>query len=199
MWKLLTVALFCCYFAWIYWMPTSTLPPPMAAADLLPRSARDSIEAYVTQCAPLAVQEMNRTGIPASIKLGQALLESRFGSSPLAQQANNHFGIKAEPHWDNKARHCTYSYEWSPKRERMVPVLSCFRRYTDLADCFKGHSEFLRSRAHYAPLFDLSIADVQGWAEGLQRSGYATDPQYAQKLLGVIKKYELTRFDRLEQ
>lgn len=198
MWKLLGATLLC-YFVWVWWLatpPTSILAP--ASATLIEPTVQDSIQQYLNVCAPLAVQEMTRTGIPASIKLGQALLESRFGSSPLARQANNHFGIKAEPKWDNQPRHCLHSYEWSPRRDRMVPVLSCFRHYKDVEDCYRGHSEFLIHRAHYAPLFQLQSHDIEGWAQGLQKAGYATDPTYAEKLLQVIEKYQLKRFDRLE-
>jgi len=200
MWKLLGTILLC-YFAWIFWLasaPTSS-PPPSTSATFIVPTVQDSIQQYLHTCAPLAVQEMKRTGIPASIKLGQALLESRFGSSPLARQANNHFGIKAEPKWDNQPRHCLHSYEWSPRRDRMVPVLSCFRHYHDVEDCYRGHSEFLRHRAHYDPLFQLNATDIEGWAKGLQKAGYATDPTYSQKLLHVIEKYQLKRFDHFEQ
>lgn len=197
MWKLLSAVLLC-YLAWIWVYPPSSAAS-FSGGQLIPTTVQDSIDQYIETCAPLAIQEMERTHIPASIKLAQALLESRFGSSPLAQQANNHFGIKAPPGWDGRARHCSYSYEWSSRRGSMVPVLSCFRRYKDLAACFTSHSEFLQTRAHYAPLFELSPTDIKGWAEGLQQAGYATDPEYAQKLLSVIKKYQLERFDRVER
>ena len=201
MWKLLSAVLLC-YLAWVCWAaqltPTDSTLPTLSEGTLMVPQRLDSIDAYVQTCAPLAIKEMQRTGIPASIKLGQALLESRFGTSALARQANNHFGIKAEPKWNDQPRHCVYSYEWSERRQRMVPVLSCFRQYADLADCFEGHSTFLQTRAHYAPLFQLEKNDIEGWAKGLQQAGYATDPKYAQKLLGVIKKYQLNRFDPKE-
>lgn len=199
MWKLLSATLLC-YFAWVFWWaapPTAPLMP--TSATFIEATVHDSIQQYINVCAPLAIREMKRTGIPASIKLGQALLESRFGSSPLARQANNHFGIKAEPKWDNTPRHCLHSYEWSPPRDQMIPVLSCFRHYKDVADCYKEHSDFLMQRAHYAPLFKLKQQDIEGWTRGLQKAGYATDPTYAEKLLNVIRKYQLQRFDRMEQ
>ncbi len=198
MWKLLGTTLLC-YFIWVFWwIPTPEAYTPVTTAGFIAPTVQDSIQQYLQVCAPLAIREMHHTGIPASIKLGQALLESRFGSSPLAQQANNHFGIKAEPKWDNQPRHCLYSYEWSPRRGRMIPVLSCFRHYKNIADCYMGHSEFLMQRPHYAPLFQLASNDIEGWAKGLQEAGYATDPTYAEKLLQVIQKYQLERFDQPE-
>lgn len=199
MWKLLSATLLC-YFVWVFWWASPPMIPSMpTSATFITPTVHDSIQQYLNTYAPIAIQEMKRTGIPASIKLGQALLESRFGSSPLARLANNHFGIKAGPRWDNTPRHCLHSHEWSAQRDRMVPILSCFRHYKDVTDCYRAHSEFLMQRAHYAPLFKLKQQDIEGWTRGLQKAGYATDPTYAEKLLNVIQKYQLQRFDRMEQ
>jgi flagellum-specific peptidoglycan hydrolase FlgJ len=194
MWKLLAVALLC-YGLFVYWQ--SPLAPTLFgegdAGDLV---LRDSIVLYIEQHSALAVAEMQRARIPASITLSQAILESRFGTSLLAQHANNHFGIKANPHWDGNDRHCAYSYEWSARRNGMYPAFSCFRRYKTTQASYSDHSDFLTTRPYYTNLFQLPLHDWRAWAEGLQAAGYATDPNYATKLIDLVERYDLQRFDQ---
>lgn len=153
--------------------------------------------AYANKYAPLAQQEMKRYAIPASITLGQAILESQYGQSELALQANNHFGIKIDAEWVDTERHCMLSNEWMKDIGRMRPVLSCFKRYQSVSDCYDNHSQFLVKKNWYRPLFKLSKTDYHNWAKGLQSAGYATDPTYAQKLIDIIEKYDLAAYDSL--
>ncbi len=138
---------------------------------------------YVSKWSATAVSEMKRSGIPASITLAQGLLESNFGKSPLATKANNHFGIKCHDWKGEKTYH-----DDDHKGE-------CFRKYSKAEDSFKDHSDFLRYRDRYKFLFDIKITDYKGWCYGLKKAGYATDPQYPQKLINLIETYNLTRFD----
>lgn len=163
--------------------------------NLFKHCSEDSLKAYIQQHAKLAVAEMHRAKIPASITLAQAILESHYGTSALAQHANNHFGIKITPEQDTTAKHCLYSYEWIASKKRSVLVLSCFRSYQNVAGSFASHSDFLSQRPYYTALFDLELKDFQGWAKGLQKAGYATDPGYAQKLIGLIQRYQLDQYD----
>lgn len=138
---------------------------------------------YIRQYAPVAVQEMNRTGIPASIKLAQAILESGDGNSTLARRANNHFGIKchdwkgARIYHDDDARG------------------ECFRKYRSPEESFRDHSDFLTGRARYASLFELNPTDYKAWAAGLKRAGYATNPNYDRMLIRIIEENQLMQYD----
>lgn len=154
-----------------------------------------TVKSYVERHAAYAIQEMHRCKIPASITLAQAILESNCGRSRLATLANNHFGIKSEKKWDNSDRYCIYSNEWLPTASKMVRVLSCFRKYSNTADCFKAHSDFIKNRAHYAALFTLDSYDYRQWSLGLKKAGYATDPDYAHKLIQIIEQYQLHQYD----
>ncbi|MGH1336782.1 MAG: glycoside hydrolase family 73 protein [Aureispira sp.] len=194
MWKLLIAALFC-YGVFLYYQRP---PAPVVLNDhkgWMETQTPDSILIYINQHRHLAIQEMQRAKVPASITLSQAILESRFGTSLLAQHANNHFGIKANPHWDGNDRHCAYTHEWSKQKEGMYPAFACFRRYANTAEGYAGHSDFLTNRPRYAPLFQLAITDWKGWAKGLQKAGYATDPTYASKLIALVERYHLQQFD----
>ncbi len=154
--------------------------------------AQDQV-AYIRQYQNLAIAEMQRTGIPASIKLAQALLESSCGKSDLACQANNHFGIKCGGTWDGKAYH-----KEDDDFENGKLVKSCFREFKSVQDSYIAHSDFLMDTGksgRYGFLFDLDPLDYKGWAKGLSKAGYATDPQYANRLIEIIEKYELYRFD----
>ena len=154
--------------------------------------AQDQV-AYIRQYHDLAVLEMQRTGIPASIKLAQALLESSCGRSDLACQANNHFGIKCGGTWDGKAYH-----KEDDDYENGKLVKSCFREFKSVQDSYIAHSQFLMDTGkagRYGFLFDLDPLDYKGWAKGLSKAGYATDPQYANRLIEIIEKYELYRYD----
>ena len=129
---------------------------------------------------------MNSYGIPASITLAQGILESGNGNSSLAREANNHFGIKCTGEWNGK----TILRDDDQKDD-------CFRVYTSPEESFRDHSEFLK-RKRYAPLFELDKNDYRGWAMGLKDAGYATNPRYADLLINLVERYELSRFDRKE-
>ncbi len=197
MWKVIGIPLVLYFiFALYIYQPVPTVDA--AVAELIEDMPIDTVLQYIELNCTLAVQEMQRAKIPASITLGQAILESKYGTSELAMQANNHFGIKAEAKWDSTDRHCIYSYEWNQKKQRMYPMLSCFRRYKNIQASYIGHSNFLVQRAHYMPLFALDIYDFEAWAHGLQKAGYATDPNYANKLISIIQRYQLYRYDKKE-
>lgn len=152
-------------------------------ATLTLQAQKEKVEAYIKTYRELAITEMIRTGVPASIKLAQGILESQSGESELARVSNNHFGIKCKTEWTG-AR--TY-HDDDAKGE-------CFRVYTSVEDSYKDHSDFLRSRPHYAFLFQLDPTDYEGWANGLKKAGYATSPTYPQKLLKVINEYNLQQY-----
>jgi len=148
---------------------------------------------YIRKYQDLAIAEMMRTGIPASIKLAQAILESNCGQSELACKANNHFGIKCGGSWNGKAFHKEDDDYANGKL-----VKSCFREFECVKDSYIAHSDFLADpgkATRYSSLFLLDRADYKGWAKGLSKAGYATDPQYANRLIEIIEKYELFRFD----
>jgi len=149
---------------------------------------------YIENHKELAVIEMYRTGIPASITMAQALHESNYGNSPLALKANNHFGIKCKSYWNGP----TYFHEDDDLDDKGVLMESCFRAYDSVHDSYIDHSNFLKHTNHYKHLFDLGSKDILGWAKGLKASGYATDPLYAEKLLKFIEKYDLARLDHSE-
>ena len=141
-------------------------------------------EKYIEKYSSVAVSEMHRSGVPASITLAQGLVESAAGQSTLATKANNHFGIKCHSDWKGKK-----TYRDDDKANE------CFRVYSNAAASFKDHSDFLRYQDRYKFLFDLDPTDYKGWAKGLKKAGYATDRLYADKLIKVIEDYELYRFD----
>ncbi len=146
---------------------------------------------YVNQFSELAVAEMHRSGIPASITLAQGLHESNYGQSKLSTLANNHFGIKCKKTWTGK----TYYHKDDDYDDKGKLLDSCFRAYGDAIESFIDHSNFLRQSTNYISLFNYSNTDYQRWAYGLKSCGYATDPQYAFKLINIIEKYDLDRFD----
>lgn len=153
-------------------------------------------QAYINQFKGIAVKEMNRTGIPASIKLSQALLESGAGKSELARKANNHFGIKCHSDWTGK----TYELEDDDYDAFGNLQKSCFRKYKDAEDSFIAHSEFLRDPKkanRYGFLFRLDPTDYKRWAKGLYTAGYATARGYDDRLINIIETYKLYEFDRL--
>ncbi len=147
---------------------------------------RYSAEDYIERFHPIAVKEMNSSGIPASITLAQGILESGSGNSTLAREANNHFGIKCTPEWNGR----TILKDDDFKDD-------CFRVYSSAEESFRDHSEFLK-RKRYAPLFELDKNDYIGWANGLKQAGYATNPRYAELLINLVERYDLHRFDRKE-
>ena len=148
-------------------------------------------EKYIERFKELAVLDMHQTGIPASIKLGQAIMESQAGTSELAINANNHFGIKCKREWGGNT---FYKTDDDFDREGNL-IKSCFRAYPSAVQSFEDHSEFLLTRGRYAPLFELESTDYKGWAYGLSTCGYATDPNYAKKLIRIIEKYGLHELD----
>jgi len=154
----------------------------LAAGDDTPQ------ERYVKKYADMAVQEMLRSGVPASITLAQGMLESGNGQSRLATQGNNHFGIKCHKNWEGK----TMRHDDDARNE-------CFRVYSSVAESYRDHSDFLRYRDRYKFLFDLERTDYKGWAYGLKKAGYATDPNYPAKLIKYIEDYNLSRFDVLNK
>lgn len=138
---------------------------------------------YISMYKDDAVRDMKKTGVPASITLAQACLESQDGNSPLAIEANNHFGIKCA-NWTGD----TYIQDDDTRNE-------CFRKYKDVLDSYDDHSDFLRTRPRYADLFLLDITDYIGWATGLKKAGYATNPVYAERLIKIIEDYKLNELD----
>ncbi|WCL82003.1 glucosaminidase domain-containing protein [Saprospira sp. CCB-QB6] len=144
-------------------------------------SATATASAYIERFKPIAIAEMKRTGVPASIKMAQAILESGYGRSELAKKANNHFGIKCGSNWNGK----TYKLK-----------ASCFRAYSSAEESFKQHSDFLRNGSRYADLFKLKTTDYKGWAKGLRKAGYATSSSYPSKLIELIERYRLHQYDQ---
>ena len=144
----------------------------------------DRAELYIKTYSSVAKSEMNKYGIPASITLAQGLLESGLGIGYLAKNANNHFGIKCHKNWKGGRIY----YDDDEKGE-------CFRVYLNPLESYYDHSIFLKDRSRYSFLFDLKSNDYIGWAKGLKKAGYATDPKYSTKLISLIERYNLSRFD----
>ena len=145
-----------------------------------------SVDEYIRKFKDIAIQEMERSGIPASITLAQGIHESAYGNSQLAKSANNHFGIKCTKAWAG-----TQKYKWDDEATK-----SCFRVYVSADDSYVDHTDFLLNRKHYAFLFDYERGDYKRWAKGLRKAGYATDPKYPEKLITTIEKYKLTTYDK---
>ncbi len=139
---------------------------------------------YIAKYRDIAIKEMKQHGIPASITLAQGLLESGAGQSKLAKRANNHFGIKCHNDWKGRK----FRHDDDKRKE-------CFRKYGNAKDSFKDHSLFLK-KSRYAFLFNLQTTDYRGWANGLRKAGYATDPNYPAKLIKIIEDYELHKYDK---
>lgn len=146
---------------------------------------------YIDQFAALAVEEMQRTGIPASITLAQGIHESQSGQSPLARNANNHFGIKCKSYWPGPV----YLHKDDDTDKSGNLIESCFRVYDSAVASYRDHSEFLKHRRYYRDLFLLAPKDYEAWARGLKKAGYATDPNYAEILIRIIQTYDLDTYD----
>lgn len=146
---------------------------------------QNKAEVYISSYKDIAVAEMNQFGIPASITLAQGILESGNGESRLATEGKNHFGIKCHDNWNGE----TIIEDDDEKGE-------CFRKYSKVADSYRDHSLFLTERERYSSLFDLSPTNYKAWAKGLKKAGYATNPKYPSLLIDLIKKYDLSRFDK---
>lgn len=139
---------------------------------------------YIEKYKEIAKQDMKEYGIPASITLGQGILESGAGTGPLSVQANNHFGIKCHKEWTGPS----VKYDDDSAQE-------CFRKYTQPNDSYRDHSLFLITRERYSSLFKLEKSDYKSWAKGLKAAGYATDTAYPTKLIALIERYQLQKFD----
>jgi LysM repeat protein len=138
------------------------------------------IQKYIDTYKDIAIEEMNRTGVPAAITLAQGIHETSAGQSDLVRKSNNHFGIKCKAEWSGPS----VSHDDDARGE-------CFRKYDDPIDSYKDHSDFLRTRPHYSFLFNLDPTDYEAWAYGLKKAGYATNPRYPQILIKLIKDYNL--------
>jgi flagellum-specific peptidoglycan hydrolase FlgJ len=161
-------------------LPTESTPEEATIAE-----KRKKQEAYIHLYAQLAQLEMQQYGIPASITLAQGLLETNAGESPLATDANNHFGIKCFSKVCRKG-HCRNFEDDSHK--------DFFRIYTTPGESYRAHSILLQS-PRYQPLYQLSVKNYTAWARGLKKAGYATDPHYAEKLIRLIEEFQLYRYD----
>ena len=139
---------------------------------------------YIQAYKDLAISEMIRTGVPASITLAQGIHESESGNSNLVKRSNNHFGIKCKTTWTGEKVYHTDD-----------AVGECFRKYTKSEDSYRDHSDFLKNNQRYAGLFSLAPIDYRGWAYGLKKAGYATNNQYAPLLVSLVERYNLTQYD----
>lgn len=152
----------------------------------MPRTSSAAMaDDYINAYSDLAMSEMKRSGVPASITLAQGMLESDYGRSSLAKLGNNHFGIKCHNDWKGP----TISQHDDRRNE-------CFRKYKRPEDSFYDHSDFLRSGSRYEFLFDLDPGDFKSWAHGLKKAGYATNPEYANLLIRKIEENGLYKYDR---
>ncbi len=158
---------------------------------ILMANENDPRISYIDRYKQLAVDEMQRTGIPASIKLAQGLLESGAGSSTLAREANNHFGIKCGGSWEGE----THYRKDDDRNAKGELIASCFRKFGSVYESYFAHSDFLTKQRRYASLFELSATDYTSWAKGLKKAGYATDKRYADKLIDIIEEYQLYLYD----
>jgi flagellum-specific peptidoglycan hydrolase FlgJ len=140
--------------------------------------------AYIDQYKDVAKKNMKNHGVPASIALAQAILESGAGTGDLSSQANNHFGIKCHKDWNGES----VKHDDDEAQE-------CFRKYNKVYDSYEDYAAFLKGRKWYQPLFKLEKNDYKGWAYGLKKAGYATDPNYPSKLIGIIERYQLNKYD----
>lgn len=160
----------------------------------IPVAEFELADRYIANHSEIAMSEMLRTGVPASIKLAQGMLESDWGRSDLATVANNHFGIKCGSKWTGGT-----FYKSDDDRDKKGNIIeSCFRSFDSTYESYIAHSDFLadpKKEHRYGFLFDLKSTDYKKWAKGLRKSGYATDPKYPKKLIQIIEKYELYRFD----
>lgn len=139
---------------------------------------------YIEKYKDIAKEDMIKYKIPASITLGQGILESGAGTGPLSEQANNHFGIKCHKEWNGPS----VKYDDDEAQE-------CFRKYANPEESYRDHSIFLSTRKYYIPLFKLDKSDYKAWAKGLKDAGYATDKAYPTKLISLIERYQLQQYD----
>jgi LysM repeat protein len=154
-----------------------------SALSLFVSAQMDAVKQYINTYKDLAISEEIRTGVPAAITLAQGILESDAGRSDLALSSNNHFGIKCKSDWTGAT---VYHDDDLPNE--------CFRSYPTVADSYRDHSDFLKSRPNYSFLFNLNPTDYQDWANGLKQAGYATSPVYGDMLIKVINDYGLEEY-----
>ncbi len=145
-----------------------------------------TVHQYIDKFKDIAISEMKRSGIPASITLAQGILESENGNSPLTLKSNNHFGIKCKSTWQGDS----VFHDDDAAGE-------CFRKYNNPAESYKDHTDFLKAGSRYAFLFNLKSDDYKGWAYGLKKAGYATNPRYPDILIRFIEKYDLQQYTRI--
>lgn len=150
-----------------------------------PQISSDPVANYIDAYKQYAMDDMLQYGIPASIKLAQGILESGSGRGELSRRANNHFGIKCHGWTGESVRHDDDELQ------------ECFRKYSHVKYSYRDHSLFLTQRSRYRGLFSLEKDDYKSWARGLRRAGYATDPKYPEKLIGIIERYQLHRYDAI--
>ncbi|MBK9737391.1 MAG: glucosaminidase domain-containing protein [Saprospiraceae bacterium] len=167
---------------------------PVLAMASFSNANKKIMDNYIGSFKSIAISEMKRTGIPASIKLAQGMLESDLGRSDLAYKANNHFGLKCGKDWTGEIY-----FKLDDDTDSTGNLIeSCFRAFSSAADSYSAHSEFLTNPAkqsRYGFLFELGSSDYVGWANGLKFSGYASDPTYADKLIRIIESNQLYKFD----
>lgn len=166
--------------------PTKSSPsnPETLEATSNVRVTTDIVIDYIASYRDIAKSNMAQYGIPSSIILAQGILESGAGTGSLSSRANNHFGIKCHTGWTGESvRHDDDSLQ------------ECFRKYKDPNESYRDHALFLTSRSRYASLFQLDKADYKAWANGLRNAGYATDRKYPEKLISLIERYQLDRYD----
>ena len=151
---------------------------------LVANAQRMTPQEYIEKYKDIAIEEMHRSGVPASITLAQGILETESGNSDLVQRSNNHFGIKCKSDWQGES----VSHTDDAPNE-------CFRKYSSARDSYADHSNFLKKSGRYSSLFNLAPTDYKGWAQGLKSAGYATNPRYPSILIGNIEKYQLNNLD----
>lgn len=167
---------------WVVWAVCTVLSCTLVFSA---ERRNKAYEDYIKKYRSIAVSEMKKHHIPASITLAQGLLESGAGKSYLARKSNNHFGIKCGSNWHGR----TVRHDDDRRNE-------CFRAYKSVKASYEDHSKFLCTGSRYASLFRLKITDYKGWARGLKKAGYATDPRYADRLIHVIQLYDLDKYDK---
>lgn len=158
-------------------------------------TGENHVDTYINTYKDIAIREMIRSGIPASIILAQGIHESSWGKGELALNSNNHFGIKCKSYWNGP----TFYYEDDDYDRNGKLTKSCFRAYENPEKSYIDHTDFLMTTAHYQELFIYDNTDYIRWAKGLKKCGYATDKEYANKLIRTIEMYQLNKFDSLSE
>jgi flagellum-specific peptidoglycan hydrolase FlgJ len=154
-------------------------------------SVKPYVASYIEEHKYMAIDEMITSGIPASITLAQAIVESNAGLSGLARETNNHFGIKCKEYW--KGANYYHPDDERDQQGNLIP--SCFRKYDSVTASYQDHSDFLMTTEHYKALFTFDKTDYESWAMGLEICGYASDEGYADKLIRTIRLYNLHELD----